>query len=159
MKNCRELLTSLCGMTGELSEGDCSDDFYSTLLPCCELGWKTFHHNFLQVIFVFEFASNKQVISEHVQNSKTGEMFVVFVVKSKSSLSLSCVQERTLFSLQKQSWAPVSQMLFWRLLSVFINIGIFIFSSHKCHHTIHSVLNLAFLYIHNHRSHSIARGF
>lgn len=98
MKNCRELLTSLCGMTGELSEGDCSDDFYSTLLPCCELGWKTFHHNFLQIIFVFEFASNKQVISEHVQNSKTGEMFVVFVVKSKSSLSLLCPGENLVFS-------------------------------------------------------------
>lgn len=59
MKNCRKLLTSLCGITSELSEGDCSDDFCSVLLPCCELGWKTFHHNFLQIIFVFEFASNK----------------------------------------------------------------------------------------------------
>lgn len=58
MKNCKKLFTSLYGMNRELSEGDYSDDVY-TRSPYWELGWKTFHHDCLQIIFVFEFASAK----------------------------------------------------------------------------------------------------
>lgn len=83
MKNCKKLFTSLYGMNRELSEGDYSDDL-STCSPSWELGWTAFRHDCLQIIFVFEFASDKQVRHDYVQNLKIREMFVV---KSRFSLS------------------------------------------------------------------------
>lgn len=83
MKNCKKLFTSLYGMNRELSEGASSYDLY-TRSPSWELGWTTFHHDCLQIIFVFEFALDKQVRHDYGQNLKIREMFVV---KSRFSLS------------------------------------------------------------------------
>lgn len=42
-------------MNRELSQGV----LVTSHPPYSELGWETFHHDFLQIIFVFEFALNK----------------------------------------------------------------------------------------------------